>query len=102
PEEAPGFREGGEDEVGVALRQEGEAALGPPEEPLPPQLAGADGDLGLDHVPGAAERIARGVDVDEQPLALVVAQEEPEGRQGPEPGAGQDAEIPPAGAADHD
>src|SRR3989304_1991683 len=99
-EEPPRFGEGGEDEVRVSLRQEGEAALGAPEEPLAHELAGSNRDLRLNDVPRAAERIPERIEVDQEPLTLIVAQEEPEGRGGGEAASHQDRQVAPARAAD--
>src|SRR3990172_5511528 len=82
PHEPPHLGEHGEDEIRMALREEGEAALRRAADALAQALAGPDGDLGLDHVVRRSEWIAERVQIDEQSLPLIRLEREPRERRG--------------------
>ena len=65
------FGKHGEDEVGMALGQEGHLALGPLAEALAGKLAGTDGDLRLVRVVAAPQRIDARIDEGLDPVLLI-------------------------------
>ena len=74
--EPPLLGEGGENEIGVVLRQVAQPRLGAVAEALAPDLARANGDLRLDGVVAGAANVARRVD-EGQDSGLLVAVEAP-------------------------
>ena len=80
-DEAPLLAEDGEDEVGVAGGEVLEVDLRPVQESFAGDAAGAGGDLGLHHLIAGAERIARRIEEDHDPLFLKRLQEMPADRQ---------------------
>ena len=85
----------------MALRKEGQPALRRAGHALAQELSRAYGDLGLDHVVGAPERVAQRIQEDENPVPLIVLQREPrqgsrreshedESSQDPQPHPGRD------------
>src|SRR3546814_8541644 len=73
--QTPFLRHGGEDEVGMPLRQIIQMALRALEEALAENSSGSDGDLRLADVIASAQRIAFRVEEDEDAVLLVIVQE---------------------------
>src|ERR1700694_5048961 len=71
------FGKGREDEVFVRYWQKAPLRLRSLGDALAPERAGADGDLGLDHLISGSFRILTGVQKTNYPLSLIVLQHKP-------------------------